>query len=512
MTPKNRNIYNSLFLLIIGLTGSLFSQHISKQPYLVLPGQNSMIVRLELDKKADCVLEYGVSDKKMIYHKKGMLRGVKENHYLYEFRLENLTGRQTYYYRVAAGEEKSAIRNFTTYGGNKKNIHFVAMGDSRSNPDIFKAIMTNVKNDRPDFIISMGDLVGRGGAFDEWNTYFFNIAEDVIADIPLVSALGDHEGNDDNGELFRHYFLTDEPLKKQWFSFDYGDAHFAVLDYRRADSAEMINWFIDDVSKSKARWKFVYMHRPCYNFSGHQSRWGFNKWPELFRKFKIDIVFAGHSHIYERFFPIRPFDEADAWAVTYITTGGAGAGLYKETGKYKPLAAAGSINHFVDIRISGDTLILRTIKNDASLFDSLTITKRGNIQSKKYLAMAIDQNEVDLLSGFISAISLSLDYVPLGSSRTPGVDLLLESTVDEDIPFSIELSNESKEFYKMKAVSGILPENEKITVHLNPLGGIKDYVCVHKWGELNPPLQVKMIYKYTGKEDTLISIPAKYWY
>jgi predicted phosphodiesterase len=501
-------ILGTLFLLV----NIAFSQSITKKPYLVLPGETEMVIRVETDSKVNCSVNYGVTKNELSQNVKGTLRGVKENYYLYQFLLNNLKSDVKYYYQVLVGDKKSKVSHFTTFDKKEKNIHFVAMGDSRSNPDIFETIMQTVEKTTPNFMISMGDLVREGGKFNEWDKYFFDITKNVISSTPIISALGDHEGNDDNGELFRHYLLTDEPLKKQWFSFNYGDAHFIALDYRCPDSKEMIEWFINDITKSDARWKFVFMHRPSYNFSGHQSRWGFDKWPELFRKYKIDIVFAGHSHIYERFFPMMPLNEEDSWAVTYITTGGAGAGLYNETCKYKSLAAAASINHFVDVLLSGDTLKLRTIKSDNTLFDSLTIIKQGDKQSKEYLGLVLDQNEVNLQSSFIAAISLSLDYVPLGSNRTPGVDLLFNSTVNMDIPFTLELTEESAKYYKMESANGVLPANGEVKIHLHPRGGITDYVSVHKWGELDPPLQIKMVYKYAGKDETLISVPAKYWY
>jgi hypothetical protein len=512
MLNNYKNIVRrTMFFLSLILSTNLFSQHISKQPYLILPGENMMIVRVELDENRDCMLQYGLEEGKLINSVRGVIRGVKENHYLYEFRLEKLLEGKKYFYQVLLGDEKSRLQYFNTFKKNEKNIHFAAMGDSRSNPDIFDVVMDNVESNDPDFIISMGDLVHDGGMFSEWDTYYFDIAQNVIANIPLVSSLGDHEGNDDNGELFRHYLLTDEPLKKQWFSFDYGDAHFIALDYRRADSTEMINWFIDDVSKSKARWKFVYMHRPCYNFSGHQSRWGYDKWPELFRKYKIDIAFAGHSHIYERFYPMRPIDEPQSWPVTYITTGGAGAGLYKKTDNYTSLAFAESINHFVDVKISGDTLKLRTIDNKRSVIDSLTIIKKGDTHEEEYLNMVLDQHEVNLQASIISAISLTLDYVPIASNMTPGVDVEFVSAVDEDIPFDLELTKESAGFYKMKPLSGIIKAHEKEVIHLHIIS-IGENVCVHKWGEISPALMIKMNYKYGGKKEQIISVPAKYWY
>ena len=66
----------------------------------------------------------------------------------------------------------------------------------------------------------MGDLVENGGNYDQWNEYYFAVADDLISEIPLVSTLGDHAGDGYDGELVRHYLRTDQSTDKKWFSFD----------------------------------------------------------------------------------------------------------------------------------------------------------------------------------------------------------------------------------------------------------------------------------------------------
>jgi predicted phosphodiesterase len=58
-------------------------------------------------------------------------------------------------------------KSFKTYRNNQDRFTFVAMGDSRSNPDIFKKILDETVLENPDFIISMGDLV-EGGGINYW--------------------------------------------------------------------------------------------------------------------------------------------------------------------------------------------------------------------------------------------------------------------------------------------------------------------------------------------------------
>ena len=496
-----------LSIIFISIPTFCIPQVLTKSPYLIEPGYTKMIIRWETDAATKCSLHYG-RDGRLTREKQANLRAEKGGGYLYEVVLDSLKSEAHYSYQVSFGGKKSPIAHFTTFAKKQSTIHFVAMGDSRSNPDIFADIINSMQMDEPDLIISMGDLVAYGGSLAEWNRFYFDVAKNLIDHIPLVSTLGDHEGDDDEGELFRHFCRTDQPTEKLWFSFDYGDAHFVSLDYRHPNSDEMVDWFVRDMSASNARWNFVYFHRPCYNLGGHRSTWGRDIWPALFREYRVDIVFAGHSHQYERFYPMRPKQESDGWPVTYVTTGGAGAGLY-EVMQHEALAVAESVNHFVDILIIGDTLKFKAIRRDGTLMDEFSISKKGKGHDPAYLEMVQPQERIDLLTGLASAVSLTLEYVPFERYAAP-CTLTLKSCMHEELPFRIELTDESTQFYRMEAVSGVLGAQEEMEVLLSIFSNV-DTITISGWGRINPELRLKLTYNYDLREETIVSGRAEYW-
>jgi len=386
------------------------SQNVLKGPYLIEPGETTMVIRWEVDAKSDYKMEFGLStlNAKIIQLD---FRGSKHSAYLYEAVLTQLKPNSTYSYRLA-GHDGQAWYNFKTYDDNQEQFSFVAMGDSRSNPEIFAKIMQQSSSVNPEFIISMGDVVENGGNYEQWENYFFSITEGVFESTPIISTLGDHEGDGDNGELFRYFLRKKEVVDKQWFSFDYGSAHFISLDYRHPGNQEMIDWFIEDITSANKKWNFVYMHRPSYNLGGHRSTWGKGIWPELFREYNIDIVFAGHSHLYERFYPVRPENQPNAFPVTYITTGGAGAGLYEVSTNERVLAKAESVNHFTDVNITGDTLSLQAIRMNGSLLDEFQIVKSELGYSSDFEELIISQEDLDMFTMFTSSISQSISSSP----------------------------------------------------------------------------------------------------
>lgn len=493
-----------LFITLIFCGNVLIAQNVIKGPYLIEPGYNKMVIRYEFDSKVENVLEYGVS-KKSTNEIKLIYRESKHDGYLYSANIEGLESNSTYYYRLKGDSEWFT---FKTFKPNQSKLSFVAMGDSRSNPDIFTRIMKGTVGVNPDFIISMGDLVEIGGDYDQWQEFYFSVVKGYVESTPIVSTLGDHETNGDEGDLFRYFLRTDETVDKQWFSFSYGDAHFISLDYRYPDNQQMIDWFIKDVASANKKWNFVYLHRPSYNFGGHRTDWGRDIWPDLFLKNKIDIVFTGHSHLYERFYPVRPAISDDDFAVTYITTGGAGAGLYESVKNKSILAVSESVNHFVDVKIDGNTLNMTTIKMDGSILDEFEIIKSKKGYNKEFEDVVISQEQLNTITGFNSAISHNLTEVPL-YSRPARFVMELNSVISEDIPFSVEIMDVSKEYYRVESFLDTLKAQEKKEVYFD-VYRLKDFE-VSAWGGFKPELRMRLIYEYNSEQDTIISKAINYW-
>jgi len=484
---------------------NLFAQTITKGPYLANPKETSIVIRWESDSQSSFVVKYGL-DKQLSFVKKGRQIGTKENRYLYEALIIQLIHGKSYFYQIIADTLKSEISTFKCNLPKGNALTFVVTGDSRSRPEIFKVIAEKVNELNPDLIISVGDLVRNGGDYDQWNKYYFKIASNVINHIPFVPALGDHEADKidgDDGKLFSYFFYPHKDQEKLWFSYNYGDAHFVVLDYRFPDSKEMVKWFKKDMSSTKSKWNFVYMHRPSYNLGGHRSAWGRTIWPKLFNEYKIDIVFAGHSHLYERFYPVRPKDNMSAHAVTYITTGGSGASLYK-TGESPLLAFAQSIHHYIVVKINGEELELETYKTDGTILDKISWTKNSN----SFKTLIKPQEELDIVSMLMSGISRQVERLPMKEIPS-SIELELNPVFcKDDIHFKIYLTEESNKYYEMKMVSGVIKVGMPLTVILNIYA--KGDMTVSKWGEITPVLQLKADYKTNLFKGTILGKEIEY--
>jgi len=464
-TLWNRRFEKFITLFALLIIPYITHAAITKGPYLVHPTQTSMTVLWECDTTETATVQWGTPSQ-LNNETKVHPFDSKNGFYLYKVEITNLQPDTKYQYRVVMPNGENVVSYFKTSPQPNSPISFAAIGDSRTGHDIFKKITMFLDQYSPGIIISMGDLVGLGKNFDEWGQHYFGPAAQLINHIPLISTLGDHDDRGDSAENFFYFFRPSKDKEHVWFSFDYGPAHFVSLDYRYEHDPEMADWFEKDMQASKAKWKFVYLHRPTYNLGGHRMNWGRGVWPELYRKHKVDIVFTGHSHMYERFYPMRPSDQPDAWPVTYITTGGAGAGLY-ESIPNTHLAKTESVNHILLVHINSDTLHLKAIRLDKSIMDEFRIIKQGGHYDQPYLSFVKPQEDMDVYMLFASRLLLRFSKIPTATDpATAGLSFPV-SGIDEEIPFKFRLTKESAKHYRIDPIEGVVKPGERFSATVN---------------------------------------------
>lgn len=116
--------------------------------------------------------------------------------------------------------------------------------------------------------------------------------------------------------------------------------------------------------------------------------------------------------------------------------------------------------------------------------------------------------KVDILTMFTRAISLSLNTLPLEEYPThPMVEL--KSSVNYDIPFTIQLAESSASYYKMDTYSGVLQGNEKKQIPLSIYS--KSNITISGWGDISPDLRLHMIYQNQSREWRVDGGALEYW-
>ena len=229
----------------------------------------------------------------------------------------------------------------------------------------------------------MGDLVDNGQDHYQWNAWF-DAAEDMISKIPIAPAMGNHETYNRDWKIrmpeayLRLFSLpanAPEPYRNQFYSFDYGDVHFVVLNTQISEMAQFqpklledeMDWFRQDMARTTKKWKVVVMHKDVLQY-GFQNRpqpreEGFSEegrqWMPLFDEYGVDVVLSAHLHSYRDRGHIRNF-QRDASGPLYILTGVAGSvqypGLWKNHSLDEYAAPQPETENYLVMEASDDTL------------------------------------------------------------------------------------------------------------------------------------------------------------
>ena len=247
----------------------------------------------------------------------------------------------------------------------KEPVRFLAFGDSGGGGADQYALLDQMYTVPYDLIIHTGDIAYDNGTIAEFESNVFGVYAELFRSIPFFPAPGNHEyGTVANAAPFRSVFSLPGSTGKTWYSYDWGQVHFASLD-TEADYATQMEWLEADLAASDKPWKIVYLHRPPYSSGSHGSDLGLrNKLAPILERHHVQLVLAGHDHNYERMLPQN--------GVNYVVTGGGGKGT-RPVGTSNFTAYSTAVIHFVYVEVMNDKLTLHAIDAAGKEFDSLVI-------------------------------------------------------------------------------------------------------------------------------------------
>lgn len=189
-------------------------------------------------------------------------------------------------------DPKSRANNFT----------FANIADPHANPDnplrsaaAWKAQMAEINSTSQNlgFVQVSGDLTDR--ATDaEFKNYRAGTAESKV---PVWPAVGNHEYFSGGAATYQaridNYRRNVGP---EWYSFDYGNRHFVVLENNgQAPFEEQFSWLRQDLAANAAGKKVVVLtHQPMNVPFGSPSE--YDQYGDLLEKYQTELVLVGHEH------------------------------------------------------------------------------------------------------------------------------------------------------------------------------------------------------------------------
>ncbi len=299
---------------------------------------------------------------------------------MHEVRLcGTLTPATAYTYRVGFDGAWSPEHTFSTPGepGSFDTLRVAIAGDSRGAYTTWASMVQQMEAFEPDLYLFAGDMVELGPYQGEWDAWF-EAAGDVLARKLLIPTHGNHEF------LAQNYFAQfGMPRNEEWFSIDYGPLHLVSLNDSVRDVGDLNalqpQYLQEVLPTSSAPWTIAMHHRSGYSScTVHGSALDVREaWYPILEDNDVDLVVAGHNHIYERSVPIRDGAEvAPGAGTTYLVTGGAGAPLYTSTEETFFTEVADSIEHFIILDLGPQGATATVYDREENVIDTFELPAR----------------------------------------------------------------------------------------------------------------------------------------
>ena len=360
--------------------------------------------------ESDAVVEYRLKDSADAYAVNATNQEFKDDNattYIHSATVSELEAGKTYEYRVGYDKKRSDWHEFVTAAKDNASFKALIFPDSQSNDySVWKDTVQPAWKANPDaaFFVNMGDLVDNGEDHNQWNAWFDVIDSIGMGDrIPVVPLMGNHETYDQKWEvrmpvaylnMFSLPKATPEKYQNQYYSFDYGDVHFVVLNtqltemtqYQPSMLADEIAWFKKDMESTHKKWKVVMMHKDVLQYSFQSrpqpraegiSEEGQDFMP-LFDQYNVDVVLTAHLHTYRNRGHIRNF-QRDERGPLYIITGVAGnvryPGLWKQHALDVNVAPQPESDNYLVMEASEGTLRFQSFLPSGEQLDDVSVSR-----------------------------------------------------------------------------------------------------------------------------------------
>ncbi|GBF74284.1 hypothetical protein PA598K_02620 [Paenibacillus sp. 598K] len=330
--------------------------------------------------------------------------------------VEGLKPGTDYQYRLGSEGNWSETGSFSTEGEDESEYEFLYMTDSQGgNTNDYRVFANTLREGMKKFpaarfLMMTGDQVDRGDWESQWFD-FFGEPQDVLMNLPIQAAVGNHDGPFRQENSFFHHFNypvgeISNPLPDgATYAFDYGDARIMVLntmdmgwntDQRQAFD-EQIEWLRKEVAQTDKKWKIVAAHKGIYSLGGHSDEDEIRELRALlfpvFDELGIDMVLQGHDHSYVRTYQMYKdqalkkieIDEAgraiDPDGTFYIINNASGTKFYDINNNvlnyYGAVFDQPRKPVFSGIRMTGDSLTIDSYHaGEEEPFDSYTIVRK----------------------------------------------------------------------------------------------------------------------------------------
>jgi tetratricopeptide (TPR) repeat protein len=455
---------------------------VTRGPYLALLTPNSISIRWRTNTNGDSVVHFGFDVEDLDQTASNPI--LTTDH---EVQLTNLLPNRTYFYSIEsnatalAGATPSHYFKTPMPTGHAlgRPIRIWAMGDfgngSAGQYNVRDRFYEYSADSVVDMFLPLGDNAYPSGTDSEYQTYYFEVYQELLQHTPSWPTLGNHDGVSADSETQSgvYYDIFTLPRSGEagglpsgteaYYSFDYANIHLICLDSHDSDRSPdgaMMTWLEYDLMATTQDWIIAYWHHPPYTKGSHDSDLEFqliemreNALPIL-EAYGVDLVLSGHSHVYERsYFIAGHYGRSSTWnpslyglnlgngrsdgdgqyqkqadksardGAVYVVAGSggelvAGYGLNHPAHYYSALTRGSLI-----VDINGGELNAKFLNEDGVIDDYFTIQKPVTFSDDVDASTQIDAVDIQLVINVALGIPASFQTDLDGDNVTDAMDI-----------------------------------------------------------------------------------------
>jgi len=250
------------------------------------------------------------------------------------------------------------------------SLKFAAIGDNgtgdRPQYEVAQT-MASVRAAFPfDLVIMLGDnMYGSQRPADYVKKFEQPYAALLSAGVKFQASLGNHDRPEQVS--YQLYNMNGQ----RYYTYVRNNVRFFALDTTLMDDRQR-EWLETSLKDAREDWKVCYFHHPLYsNAERHGASVDLRVLLEpIFLKYGVNVVFAGHDHVYERLKPQK--------GIHYFVSGSGGQ-LRK--GNMSPTDETAAYfdqdQSFMLLEVAGDDMFFQTISRTGKTVDSGVIRRQG---------------------------------------------------------------------------------------------------------------------------------------
>jgi hypothetical protein len=367
---KGNQMMKKASILVLFLFVMSVQANISMQPYLMGVTSNSVYVLVECSTTDPVTVNYGFMPSYGMTATDELYTATLSATYVHKIKLTGLLPDTVYHFQAAQLTSTSTDSYFRTAPLSGKSFRFAWEADMRTNTSPHDQISALIYAANPVLLLQGGDVCS-SSTYSTFKNEFFRPNElNLISHVPFVWATGNHETWGTNTMAFTKAPQSSSGLE-DYYSFDYGDIHFLVLNTQLSYTAgsAQYNWVMSDLTNTTSKWKIVVGHIPGYTAGGSGAHVEDQNMiamaVNIFVPKGVDLVLNGHNHFYQH---------NRVSGLDHVVIGSAGAPLYPTgTASYTIKSISDYCYGIFDF--TPNSLKMKVYNNVNTLLDTLTLLK-----------------------------------------------------------------------------------------------------------------------------------------